>query len=149
MKSRANARRKANQEKKLAVVVEKNDGLLWGRVDISGQLFTPYGETIEKLLENLKELITDHTLNGGKAEKAFANLSAEDLNVEIKYDLEAFFMEHDYLKISSIAEQAGINPGLVRQYASGVKHPSAEQAKKIEATIHKIANDLQQVELYA
>ncbi|MEJ7683745.1 MAG: hypothetical protein WKG06_38965 [Segetibacter sp.] len=58
-------------------------------------------------------------------------------------------MEHSYLKISSIAEQAGINPGLVRQYASGVKHPSAEQAKKIEATIHKIANDLKQVELYA
>ncbi len=70
-------------------------------------------------------------------------------DIEIKYDLEAFFMEHSYLKISSIAEQAKINPGLVRQYASGVKHPSAEQAKKIEATIHKIANDLQQVELYA
>lgn len=149
MKSRANARRKANQEKKLEVIVEKNDGLLWGRVEISGQLFTPHGETIEKLLENLKELITDHMQNEGKAEKVFADPNVAIQDIEIKYDLEAFFMEHSYLKISSIAEQAGINPGLVRQYASGVKHPSAEQAKKIEATIHKIANDLQQVELYA
>lgn len=149
MKSKTNARCKAGRKEKLEVIVEKNDGLLWGRVEISGQLFTPYRETIEKLLENLKELITDHTQNEGKAEMFFANLNVENLNIEIKYDLEAFFTEHGYLKISSIAEYAGINPGLVRQYASGVKHPSAEQAKKIETAIHKIGNDLQQVELYA
>jgi len=134
---------------KLEVIVEKKDELLWGRVEIGGHLFTPYGETIEKLLENLQELITDHTQNEGKAEKVFAKLSVTVEDVEIKYDLEAFFMEHNYLKISSIAEQAGINPGLVRQYASGVKHPSAEQAKKIEAAIHKIGNNLLQVQIYA
>ncbi len=81
---------------KLEVIVEKNDGLLWGRVEIAGHLFTPYGETVEKLLENLQELIIDHSQNEGKAENVFANLSVTGQNVEIKYDLEAFFTEHNY-----------------------------------------------------
>ncbi len=53
------------------------------------------------------------------------------------------------LNISSIAKRAGMNPGLLRQYASGVKHPSREQAKKIEDSIHKIANELREVTIQA
>jgi hypothetical protein len=56
---------------------------------------------------------------------------------------------HDYLKIGSVAEHAGINPGLLRQYASGVKYPSPDQAKKIEDALHHIANELQDVSIYA
>jgi hypothetical protein len=62
------------------------------------------------------------------------------VSIKRQYDLQTFFEEHDYLKVSSIAKHAGLNPGLVRQYSSGVKHPSAEQAKKIELTIHKLAD---------
>jgi hypothetical protein len=43
--------------------------------------------------------------------------------IKRQYDLQTFFEEHDYLKVSSIAKHAGLNPGLVRQYSSGVKHP--------------------------
>ena len=145
MKSNINLKGSTNRRQKVEVILEKNDGVLWGRTEIGDQLFTPYGENIEKLLTNLKELLTDHIQNEGKDVDFWKKLDVESLAVELKYDLEAFFLEHNYLKITSIAEQAGINPGLLRQYASGVKHPSAEQAKKIESTIHRIAKELQEV----
>lgn len=71
------------------------------------------------------------------------------IELNIKYDLKAFFDYHDYLNISSIGKKAGVSPSLLRQYASGVKHPSAEQAKKIEDAIHKIGNELKEVAIYA
>jgi hypothetical protein len=56
--------------------------------------------------------------------------------------------EHDEVKISVIAKRAGINPGLMRQYSSGIKHPSKERAKQIEGAIHKLADELRAVSLY-
>ena len=65
------------------------------------------------------------------------------------YDLTVFFEQFDFLKQSKVAELAGINPGLLRQYASGIKYPSAGQAMKIEKAIHALAKELQSVSLYA
>ena len=42
-----------------------------------------------------------------------------------------------------------MNPALLRQYASGVKHPSPKQAKKLEDTIHQIGKELSGVAVYA
>ena len=72
-------------------------------------------------------------------------------NVEFEhsYDLTVFFEEYDFLKQSKIAELAGMNPGLLRQYASGVKHPSPGQAKKIEKAVHDLAKELKAVSIYA
>ncbi len=32
---------KQNRKEKLEVIIEKNNGILWGRVEISGPVFTP------------------------------------------------------------------------------------------------------------
>ncbi|MCW3109479.1 MAG: hypothetical protein JWQ09_3985 [Segetibacter sp.] len=149
MKLRTQAKENTSKKEKLEVIIERNDALLWGRTEVGDQLFTPYGETIDKLLINLKELITDHVEHEGSGDEFWTKIDVENLDIELKYDLQAFFMEHNYLKISAIAQQAGINPGLVRQYASGVKYPSLEQAKKIETAIHKIAKTLQEVAIHA
>ena len=56
-----------NKKSKLEIIIEKNDGILWGRVENKGKFYpTPYGETIEKVVENLKELVADYVLNEGK-----------------------------------------------------------------------------------
>lgn len=80
---------------------------------------------------------------------AWKKVDVKKLSWELRYDVQAFFMEHDYLTASTIAKRAGINPGLMRQYSSGIKHPSALQAKKIEAAIHTVAKELKAVSLYA
>jgi hypothetical protein len=135
---------------KVDLIIEKNDGILWGRVEGKGNYMpTPYGETKAEVIKNLKELIADYQAHEGKTDKFWSKVHIDKLEVEIHYDLQAFFQEHEYLTISSIAKRAGINPSLMRHYASGIKYPSAIQAKKIEETIHALAKELESVSLYA
>jgi predicted transcriptional regulator len=61
----------------------------------------------------------------------------------------ALFQEFDFLNISKVAKYAGIHAGLLRQYSSGVKHPSLNQAKKIEDTIHRLADEMKKATIYA
>jgi hypothetical protein len=137
------------ETKKLEVIIEKNDGFLWGRIEGSGNFTpTPYGETTTQVIENLKELINDYVTNEGREDSYWNKIDLNNLEFEFKYDLQAYFQEHDYLKISSVAEQAGLNPGLLRQYASGVKYPSEDQANKIRDAINKIANELLKDSIY-
>ena len=137
------------ENEKIEIIIEKNDGLLWGRVEGRGNYMpTPYGENTAMVLENLKELVHDYVSNEGKKDPFWKKIDLESLKIEFKYDLQSYFQEHDYLKISAVAEQAGLNPGLVRQYASGVKYPSADQADKIRKAIKKIASDLLHDSIY-
>ena len=134
---------KLSGRKKIEIIIEKNDGLLWGRIERLGNFMpTPYGETKTQVIRNLKELIRDYINNEGKNDKYWKKIDLENLEFEFSYDLQAYFQEHDYLKISSVAAQAGLNPGLLRQYASGVKYPSEDQANKIRKAINKIAKEL-------
>ena len=71
------------------------------------------------------------------------------MEVELSYDLQAFFKEFKEIKISSLAESAEVNPSLLRQYASGSKYPSIDQAKKIEIAVHALAEKLNKVAIYA
>ena len=61
----------------------------------------------------------------------------------------SLFQQFDFLNIGKVAKRAGINAGLLRQYASQVKHPSAKQAQKIEETIHNLAADMSKAQVYA
>jgi hypothetical protein len=140
---------KKNKVEKLEIIIEKNDGLLWGRVENKGKFMpTPYGTSTAKVILNLKEVINDYIKYEGKKDPFWSKVDLNSVAFEIKYDLESYFQEHDYLKISSIAEIAGMNPSLIRQYASGVKYPSAEQAEKLQKAIRKIARDLMRDGIY-
>jgi len=141
--------KKAKTKHRIEVIIEKNDGLLWGRVEGLGSFMpTPYGATTAKVIENMKELLADYVKHEGKKDPYWSKVDLTSSEFVFSYDLESYFQEHDYLKISSVAEQAGLNPGLVRQYASGVKYPSGEQAKKIRVAIKKIARELMQDSIY-
>jgi hypothetical protein len=49
------------------------------------------------------------------------------------------------VKISAVAKEAGMNPTLLRQYLSGIKRPSAEQALKVQNALHRVAQRLLEV----
>ena len=121
---------------KLLLIIEKSKGKFWGRVNYKDNLITDFGVNIESLEKRMRKLL-----------KGFHNLQ----NPEFvhSYDLTVFFEEYDFLKQSKIAELAGMNPGLLRQYASGVKNPSPAQAKKIEKAVHELAKELRSISLYA
>ena len=121
---------------KLLLIIEKSKGKLWGRVNYKDNLITDFATNIDTLEKKMRKLL-----------KEFHEL--QNVEFDYSYDLTVFFEEYDFLKQSKIAELAGMNPGLLRQYASGVKHPSLEQAKKIEKAVHNLAKELKSVSIYA
>ena len=52
----------------------------------------------------------------------------------------------DALKVGAVAKEAGMNPTLLRQYLSGVKHPSPEQARRVQEALHRVAQRLLEVQ---
>lgn len=122
--------------KKIKLIIEQGkDNKLWGRVEYGDDLLSDYASSIPVLERKMKKLLEN-----------FHNIT--DAEFDYHYDVSAFFENFDFLKQTKIAELSGINAGLLRQYTSGVKHPSPEQAKKIEKAIHKLAKELEAVSLY-
>jgi transcriptional regulator with XRE-family HTH domain len=121
---------------KLLLIIEKSKGKLWGRVNYKDSMIADFASSVEALEKKMTRLLKD-----------FHQVARPEF--EYSYDLTAFFEEYDFLKQSKIAQLAGMNPGLLRQYASGVKYPSPEQAKKIEKAVHDLAKELKAVSIYA
>lgn len=122
---------------KISLIIERGeDSKLWGRVNYDDNLLTDYANNIPALERKMKKLLKDF--------HEVSNVEFEHL-----YDVSVFFENFNFLKQTKIAELAGINPSLLRQYASGIKHPSPEQAKKIEVAIHQLAKDMEAVSIYA
>ncbi len=139
-----------NIKTRVEVIIELKKGILWGIVEGKGNFIpTPYGKNKDEVISNLKSLIKDYQQHEGKKDKFWSKVDVDKMNIEIRYDLQAFFREFKDLKISSIAERAELNPSLLRQYATGNKFPSSDQVKKIEDAIHNLAKRLKQVSIYA
>jgi hypothetical protein len=135
---------------KLEAIIEKSDGELSGWIEIPGYtLLTTVGETTDQVLTNLRALLGDFIAHEGQESRKWKKADAGTVEFDIRYDLQAFFEEHSYLNISEVAKRCGLNTSLLRGYATGHKHPSAAQAKKIEDTIHRLAEDMLGVSLYA
>ena len=84
-----------------------------------------------------------------RKDKFWNKVDLSNTQFNISFDLQAFFKEFKEIKISSLAVSAKLNPSLLRQYASGSKFPSVDQAKKIELAVHALAKKLNKVAIYA
>jgi len=135
---------------KLALIIEKNDNDLWGRIENAGD-FLPVttAESVPGVIDNIKDLVADYLEHEGNEDPFWKNVKAEDLEFDLHYDLQALFTAFDFLNISKVASRAGLNPALLRHYASGTKHPSGKQAKKIEDIFHQLAQEMNKVSVYA
>lgn len=117
---------------KINLTFEKSeDRKLWANLTYNENLISDFAENIPELENTMKSLLKD-----------FEGLEPEQIEFVHHYDVYSLFQRFDYLKISSVAKHAGMNAALLRQYASGVKSPSLEQAKKIELALHKLADEL-------
>jgi hypothetical protein len=137
MKSDMQSKKETTTNSVIRLIVEGEDGSLWGRVTYEDDLIVEQAQSVNELQEQMRTVLND--LHG---------LDANSYEFELEYDLTAFFGEFDYLKITKVAEVSGLNGSLVRQYASGKKYPSAKQAMKIESAIKQLANDLLKVQIY-
>lgn len=136
--------------KTLRVIIEKSDEESYGRIEgRKSYLPVTFGKSKKEVLENLTTLIKDYQENEKEGDGFWLNLRTDNLQFDICYDLQSFFSEYDFLNASAIARHANMNESLVRQYVTGKKYPSLEQAKKLEDTIHNLTKELSKVSLYA
>ena len=120
--------------RKFRLIVEKDEKKLWGRVLVHDNLLVDTALTLPALEKKIRKLIVEFE-------------GFREFELEYAYDLTVFFEQFDFLNQSKIAEIAGINPGLIRQYSSGHKQPSRAQVVKIERAIHQLASRLRSVHL--
>jgi hypothetical protein len=122
----------------IELIIEKGEEGIWGRVNYNDNLIIEQADILDDLQAKLKILLKD-----------FEGVDPESIVFDVSYDVYSLFDQFDFLNISKVAKYASIHPGLLRQYASGVKHPSLNQAKKIEETLHNLAGEMQKASVYA
>jgi hypothetical protein len=132
---------------KINVIIEKNENDFWGRIEGFEYLPVTVADSIDGVISNLKLLLADYIEHEGANDKKWKRVDVDNLLFDLHFDLRAFFAEYTFLNISTIAKMSGINSSLVRQYAKGIKHPSTAQAKKVEKTIHQLAEKMNNVSL--
>ena len=131
----------------LPVRIDWEEQKFGAQMKAPGFLLTTQGDTVAGVLENLRNLLMDYLAHEGKNNQEWQNIKADEITFDCEYDLAAFFEHFKELKISAIAARAGINPNLLQQYVSGNKRASESQAKKIQAAVHFLANELRQITL--
>jgi transcriptional regulator with XRE-family HTH domain len=116
----------------IALIIESTkDGEFWGRVQYDDNLIVETALSVPELERKMKVLLKDwHALN------------PKEITFNIEYDIAGLFEEKKFLNAAVIAERAGINKSLMRQYASGIKFPSFERAKQIEQVIHEMGKEM-------
>jgi hypothetical protein len=57
---------------------------------------------------------------------------AEDMEVEYRYDMTAFFMAFPFINVTEFAKSVDINPSLMRKYKSGVAKAGPKQKDLIQ-----------------
>ena len=125
---------------KVTVIIEKaKDGYYSCYVedDLPGFGLSGFGESAEAAKEDMMK-----TYQEMKEIQAEEGKEVPELEFTYKYDMQSFFDYFSFLNVSKVAELAGINPSLMRQYTSGVANAGQKQYDKIRVAIGKISKEL-------
>lgn len=105
-------------------------------------ILSGYGDTAEEAKADMLSVYEDM-----KAMRAEEGKTTVELEFTYKYDLQAFFNYFNWLNASKVAEIAGVNPSLMRQYTSGVAKAGEKQYGKIRTALNKMSADLCRAQL--
>ena len=125
---------------KVTVIIEKaKDGYYSCYVedDLPGFGLSGFGESAEAAKEDMMKAYQEL-----KEIQAVEGKEVPELEFTYKYDMQSFFDYFSFLNVSKVAELAGINPSLMRQYTSGVANAGQKQYDKIRVAIGKISKEL-------
>lgn len=131
---------------KVTVIIEKDGNGYSAYTDNLTPVLHGSGKTVDEAKEELMDCYED--IKGYYAESP-GGVPAElkDLTFDYKYDVSALFDDFSFLNVSKFAERVGVSPSLMRHYKKGDTYISANQAKKIQKGLHKIAAEFLSVSL--
>ncbi|MFN0036734.1 MAG: hypothetical protein ACKVUS_16835 [Saprospiraceae bacterium] len=128
------------------IVLEKgSDEDMWGQLTIGGTLLTVNGKNRLEVISETRSLLKDFVEHGDvpfMSDEEIANMQ-----FDFAWHMIGVFEEFDWVKISAVARATGINASLLRQYASGAKHPSEPTARRIESALRELGKQLSNVSI--
>lgn len=119
---------------KVRLTIRHNERQFWGRFRFDNYGSEVPGDTLEQVINLAKKDLSQ-----------YCNLTS--VTFELAYDITAVFKDIEILNVTAFARFIDINPGLMRQYASGSKHPSAKQMKKILEGFFSITRQMNRIAL--
>jgi predicted RNase H-like HicB family nuclease len=124
-------------KKKIKMIVEKTD-TGFSAYSEEYPIFTT-GRTVPELINNAYEAA--HLFFEEE------NIAITHENLQFEIDFKQFFQHYKILNSKLLAEKIGMNPTLLSQYVQGHKKPSDLQTEKILSGIHKIGQELSEINL--
>lgn len=130
-------------QKIVSVSVEKHkDGTYWGTTTNIAGVVSAYGSTLSELKENISVAYNDYYALAEDLEEEFLKDISKNPTFNYNLDIKSVFELLPEVKISNIAAKAGINTSLLRQYKTGKKAASEEQANKVLKALHELGEEL-------
>ncbi|WP_439556846.1 type II toxin-antitoxin system HicB family antitoxin [Dyadobacter sp.] len=130
--------------KKIKIIIERSKDFYWAYGDNVDKI-NGGGATIEDVKKSVFECIE---IVKGFDDKNIPSALKGEYEIEWKLDVGSFLKYYKGIfSQTGIAKITGINEKLLNHYASGIKKPRPAQAKKIEAALHKLGNELLAVKL--
>lgn len=105
--------------------------------DLPGFGLSGFGDTAEAAKEDMMKAYQEI-----KEMQEEEGKEVPELEFTYKYDMQSFFDYFSFLNVTKVAELAGINPSLMRQYTSGVTNPGQKQYDKIRVAVERISKEL-------
>lgn len=128
---------------KIIVFVEKhNDGTYWGSTTNLPGVVSAFGSTLSELKSNLSVAYKDYYELAVELEEAYVSDLEETPVFQYQLNLKNIFTLLPEVKVSNIADKAGVNASLLRQYKTGKAEASEEQANKILKALHELGEEL-------
>jgi predicted RNase H-like HicB family nuclease len=100
------------------------------------------GSTVDEAIADFKSVYEDIKKIYEEEGKHFV-----EAEFEFHYDTASFLNFYtNYFSLAGLSRLTGINQGQLSHYVTGVRNPSKQTIQKIDASIHKFAKNLNQVQ---
>lgn len=128
-------------KQRLTIMVErgkgKNNYACFSLEKIGTYCPAGYGSTAREAVEDLETSIEEMRSLAAERGQSFP----EEVEMELRFDLGAFFNYYP-LDTTAVARYIGMNPSVLRQYATALRQPRPAQLEKIRHGINQLAHDL-------
>ena len=126
--------------RKIKVIIERSEG---GKYTAYTESFNEfgligYGDTVDETIEDF--------IFAYEEIKEIKGATVPELKFDFRYDMASFLnLYKEMLSKAGLEIITGVHQKQLWHYASGTKRPRPETVKKIEANLHKFADELKQV----
>jgi hypothetical protein len=134
----------------MTIILEKSEDGYFAWLEDCPEEFSginTFGINEAEVVANVRMLMKSFLADDFANEPKFVGFNPDMVIFSFRYSLIDFFDTYKALKINSIAELAGLNKSLVRQYATGAATASSAQVQKIQEAVRSLAQSLLHVSI--